>query len=181
MTENNHTLDRKEATGREEATSREVTMDEEIVAYLDGELDRDAAIAIERRLADDPAYRARLTQLQQAWDLLDNLGRTEADDNFTHSTVAMITVKASEDSEGNEGRARLQKRLAWAGMGGLALVAGVATFIAVDRKLNSENRALVRDLPVIQQIDQYSNVESVEFLKRLQKEGLFAAEVSDGG
>ncbi len=175
MTDNNHTLGREETMGPEEA------MDEEIVAYLDGELDREAAIAIERRLADDPAYRARLTQLQQAWDLLDNLGRTEADDNFTHSTVAMISVKASEDSAGDESRARLRKRLAWAGMGGLALVAGVAAFIAVDQRLNSANRELIRDLPVIQQIDQYSNVESVEFLKRLQKEGLFAAEVSDGG
>jgi anti-sigma factor RsiW len=175
MSENNHTLGRQGTMGREE------TMDEEIVAYLDGELDREAAIAIERRLADDPAYRARLTQLQQAWDLLDNLGQREADEDFTHSTVAMITVKAGEQSQDDEGRARLRKQAAWAGMGGLALVAAVAAYMAVDHRLNAENRALVRDLPVIERIDQYSNVESVEFLKRLQREGLFAAEVSDGG
>ena len=157
------------------------SMDEEIVAYLDGELDREAALAIERRLADDPAYRARLTQLQQAWDLLDNLGPAEADEDFTHSTVAMVTVKAGEDSAGDESRVRLRKQLMWASMGGLALVGAVAAFLAVDHQLNSENRALVRDLPVIERVDEYSNVESVDFLKRLQKEVLFAAEVSDGG
>jgi len=168
-------------TDEDRTVTREETMDEEIVAYLDGELDREAALAIERRLADDPAYRARLTRLQQAWDLLDNLGRTEADENFTQSTVAMVTVKASDESTAGLSQARRRKMLGWAGLGGLALVAAVAAFVAVDRRLNSENRALVRDYPVIERFDEYSNVESVEFLKRLQKEGLFAAEVSDGG
>jgi len=157
------------------------SMDEEIVAYLDGELDREAALAIERRLAEEPAYRARLTRLQQAWDLLDNLGRTEADEDFTHSTVAMVSVKASEDSTAGHDLARRRKQLAWAGLGALALVAAVAAFVVVDNRLNSENRALVRDLPVIERVDEYSNIENVDFLKQLQKEGLFAAEVYDGG
>jgi anti-sigma factor RsiW len=168
-------------TDEERTLTPEEAMDQQIVAYLDGELDREAAVAVERRLADDPAYRARLSRLQKAWDLLDNLGQREADEDFTHSTVAMITVKAGEQSQDDEGRARLRKQAAWAGMGGLALVAAVAAYMAVDHRLNAENRALVRDLPVIERIDQYSNVESVEFLKRLQREGLFAAEVSDGG
>ena len=168
-------------TSDDRTLTPEETMDEEIVAYLDGELPRDQAQAIERRLADDPVFRARLTHLQQAWDMLDRLGQAEADENFTHSTVAMITVKAGEDSTGEQRRTRAKKQLTWAAMAGLALVAGVAAFIAVDRRLNSENRALVRDLPVIERVDEYSNVDSVEFLKRLQKEGLFAAEVNDGG
>jgi len=168
-------------TDEDRTVTREETMDEEIVAYLDGELDREAALAIERRLADDPVYRARLTRLQQAWDLLDNLGRTEADENFTQSTVAMVTVKASDESTEGLHQARRRKMLGWAGLGGLAVVAAVAAFVVVDRRLNSENRALARDYPVIERIDEYSNVESVEFLKRLQMEGLFAAEVSDGG
>jgi anti-sigma factor RsiW len=168
-------------TDDQRTLTREEAMDEEIVAYLDGELDRDASLAIERRLADDPAFRARLTRLQQAWDLLDNLGRTEADESFTHSTVAMVTVKAGEDSAGEESRARRRKQLAWVGMGGVALAAAVAAFLVVDHRLNSENRALVRDLPVIERIDEYSNIDNVEFLKRLQSEGLFAAEVTDGG
>jgi len=169
MTDENRTLTPDEA------------MDEEIVAYLDGELDREAALAIERRLAEEPAYRARLTRLQQAWDLLDKLGRTEADEDFTHSTVAMVTVKASEDTTAGHDLARRRKQLAWAGLGALALVAAVAAFMLVDNRLNSENRALVRDYPVIERIDEYSNIENVEFLRQMQKDGLFAAEVNDGG
>ena len=39
---------------------------EQLVAYLDGELDEETNRDIERRLSDDPEYRLRLQQLQQA-------------------------------------------------------------------------------------------------------------------
>jgi anti-sigma factor RsiW len=175
MTDESRTL-----SGANEQSTEEA-LDEQIVAYLDGELDREAATQVERRLAEDPAYRARLTKLQQAWDLLDNLGRTEADDDFAHSTVAMVAVKAEGDTVDAVEVARRRRNLVWAGMAALALVAAITAFLVVDRSLNSENRALVRDLPVIERIDQYTNIDSVEFLQRLQKEGLFAAEVEDGG
>ena len=54
-------------------TTATAAIDEEIVAYLDGELDMETAAKVERRLADDPRYNARLNQLQRAWDMLDNL------------------------------------------------------------------------------------------------------------
>jgi hypothetical protein len=47
-------------------------------------------------------------------------------------------------------------------------------------RLDEPNRELVRDLPVIERIDDYRNIDSMEFLQSLQSEGLFAAEVDDG-
>src|SRR6187402_3497303 len=79
-----------------DTTAATAAIDEEIVAYLDGELDMEAAAKVERRLADDPRYNARLNQLQRAWDMLDNLRRSEADDDFVNSTVAMVAVQAEE-------------------------------------------------------------------------------------
>jgi hypothetical protein len=38
----------------------------------------------------------------------------------------------------------------------------------------------VRDLPVIERVDEYMKIDSVEFLKQLQREHLFPAEVDDG-
>src|SRR5438309_11913316 len=74
------------------------SIDEEIVAYLDGELDSVAEAQVVRRLSEDAAYRARLGQLQQAWDMLDNLRRTEADDEFVQSTVAMVAVQGEAEA-----------------------------------------------------------------------------------
>ena len=80
------------------------TIDEELVAYLDGELDVSGATRIERRLADDPAYRARLAQLERAWDMLDSLHRVEAHDDFARSTVEVIAVKAIDDAKTGQKR-----------------------------------------------------------------------------
>ena len=52
-------------TNDHETLSTTEALDEELIAYLDGELDDTHARQVERRLADDASYRARLTRL--AW------------------------------------------------------------------------------------------------------------------
>src|SRR6476619_6549122 len=94
------------------------SIDEEIVAYLDGELDPEAEARVARRLSDDPAYCQRLNQLQQAWDLLDNLRGTEADDEFTASTVAMVAVHAEQEAQSQQGRVVRQRSVAWLALAG---------------------------------------------------------------
>jgi anti-sigma factor RsiW len=155
-------------------------IDEELVSYLDGELDASGAARVERRLADDASYRARLAQLQRAWDLLDTLQRCEAGDDFTRSTVEMIAVKAVDDAKTGQMRAVRRQSFAWLSIGAVVLVAAVTGYFLLTYRLGQPNRDLVRDLPVIERIDEYRNADSVEFLDRLHKEGLFAAEVDDG-
>jgi anti-sigma factor RsiW len=168
-------------TDDDRTLSAEEAIDEQIVAYLDGELDRETATRVERQLADDPSYRARLARLQQAWDMLDTLGRTEADDSFTQSTMSMVSVKAEEQSQEDAARQRSRRALAWAGAGLAALAVAITSYAIVRYRLDEPNRELVRDFPVIERIDEYRNIDSVEFLQALQSEGLFAAEVDDGG
>jgi anti-sigma factor RsiW len=156
------------------------TIDEELVAYMDGELDRSAAERVERKLAEDAAYRARLTQLQRAWDLLDSLQRSEADDELIHSTVAMVAVQAAEDARTQKVRIVRRRSLTAA-----AIVAGVGLaallgYAAIQRRLTRDDRLLVRDLPLIERVDEYRNIDSLDFLKQLERENLFAAEVDDG-
>jgi anti-sigma-K factor RskA len=157
------------------------TIDEELVAYLDGELDATGAARIERRLADDAAYRARLAQLQRAWDMLDTLQRSEANDDFARSTVEMIAIKAVDDAKTGQMRIVRQRSVAWAGIALAVLVAATTGYFLIQWRLDQPNRELVRDLPVIERIDEYRDADSVEFLQQLHQEGLFAAEVDDGG
>src|SRR5687768_14556676 len=93
------------------------TIDEELVAYLDGELDASGAARVERRLADDATYRARLAQLERAWDMLDSLQRIEANDDFARSTVEMISVKAVDDAKTGQMRVVRRRSLAWLSIG----------------------------------------------------------------
>jgi|SRR5262245_6432532 len=156
------------------------SIDEEIVAYLDGELDTESEARVARRLSDDPAYRLRLNQLQQAWDLLDNLRGTEADDEFAASTVAMVAVQADQEAKSQQIRAVRQRNLAWLTLVGVVLLSMASGYMVLHRRLTRADRRLVRDLPVIEHVDEYSNVDTLTFLKALERENLFPSEVDDG-
>lgn len=155
------------------------SIDEELVAYLDGELTPEDATRVERRMAEDPRYNARLNQLQRAWDLLDTLQRTEADDQFMHSTVAMVAVQAAEDAQSQQMRSVRTKSMAWTALVAVLAVSAFAAYAAFQRRLDRPNRQLLRDLPVIERVDEYRNIDSLDFLRQLSQENLFALEVDD--
>ena len=156
------------------------SIDEEIVAYLDGELDMEGAAKVERRLADDPRYNARLNQLQRAWDMLDNLRRSEADDDFVNSTVAMVAVQAEVAAKTQALRAVRRRNFTWLALVAVLMLSMATAFFAFQQRLTRENRQLIRNLPLIERVDDYGNVDSFEFVKQLQDENLFTAEVDDG-
>ena len=70
-------------------TSRPLTRDQ-LVAYLDGELDDHQRQEVESRLAGDATLRDQLSMLERTWQELDQLPRYESDDALTQTTVEMI-------------------------------------------------------------------------------------------
>ncbi|WP_425613838.1 hypothetical protein NA78x_003682 [Anatilimnocola sp. NA78] len=153
--------------------------EDELVAYLDGELESSEQARIERRLADDAAFRQKLAQLQKAWDLLDILQKAEPDASFTRSTVEMVALQQDQEADQLQVAAQRRRAAWWAG-GGLAIaLSAVAGFFLVRHQLQAPEREFLQDWPVIERVDQYRHVESVEFLERLRQEGLFAGEGED--
>jgi hypothetical protein len=73
-------------------------IDEELSAYLDGELTPVQSATLEKRLVDDEGLRKRLAELRQANELLDELPETPHKQSFTQSTIAMVVedVKRSK-------------------------------------------------------------------------------------
>lgn len=155
------------------------SIDDEIVAYLDGELDAEAEARIVRQLGEDAAYRARLAQLQQAWDLLDNLRGSEADDEFVQSTVAMVAVQAEAEAQTMRHRIVRRRSLIGLGITALGLASLAAGYAMVHYRLTEPDRKLVRDLPVIERMDELRYIDNVEFLKQLDRENLFVADVDE--
>jgi anti-sigma-K factor RskA len=153
--------------------------DEQLVAYLDGELELEDARRIEDRLAFDSEFRTRLKELQQSWDLLDVLPRSETDEKFTTSTISLVALKAAEDVQHETTRTR---RSGWMHGFWVAVVTLLLTFVgfkAYDFWLERDNDRLLRDLAVIDRVDLYRNIDNIDFLLKLETEAQFGDEVAE--
>lgn len=149
------------------------SLDEQLVAYLDGELTPAEREQIEHLLASDPGVRRRLVELERSWELLDELDRPEPDDAFVRTTLEMAAVEAGDDLQATRSQLRALRRRRW--LSGLlaAAGAGVAGFLLVAWLQPDPNAALLRDLPVLEHLDQYRAVGDIEFLELLRDRSPF--------
>ena len=159
--------------------TEELDLNEDLVAYLDGELNRDNVARVEDELSQNSEYRLRLMQLQQAWDLMDELPRVSSDEAFTKSTVELVVVSAESEANATVVRRKTWQSLFWGiGLFG-ALAAAWGGFLVVGQFNDRDNQALLKDLPLVQEIDIYDPIENLEFLKQLDESGVFDEELED--
>ena len=149
-------------------------VDELLTSYLDDELSNEEREQVEARLTDDLDFRVRLNKLQRAWDMLDSLPKTELTFDFTRSTVEMVATRAGSDS----GELKTIPTGRWSLILGAAavLLSAVAGYFLVYAALDSPNRRLMSDLPMLQHLDEYRYAEDVEFIEMLDEAGLFEEE-----
>ncbi len=150
----------------------DVDVQDELSAYLDGELEAEAVHKVEDRLARDADYRAELRRLERAWALLDRLPRAAVSDEFTRSTIEMVAVAASHDAELAQQPAAKPR---WQGLASIAgaVAAAVGGFFIGQALWPDPNRKLLEDLPVVEDFDRYYQVDSIDFLRLLDEGGLF--------
>lgn len=148
--------------------------DEQLVAYLDGELDAEGRERLESQLATDTKLRARLQSLERTWEMLDELDTAPVGEPFTHTTLEMVALAAGEEVERENSDAPRKKRRWWI-MSIILLTASVAAgFASVALFTPDPNTRLLEDLPLLERFDSYRYVESVEFLETLRDKGMFA-------
>ena len=73
-----------------------------------------------------------------------------------------------------------RRSLAWLALTAVVLLSMAGGYVFFYQRMTRDDRNLVRDLPVIERVDEYRNIDDIDFLKRLESENLFAAEVDDG-
>ena len=102
---------------------------DQLSAFLDGELDPAARRDVEELLTTSEEARAELKRLEQAWDFLDELPRSEVSPSFTQTTVAMIALRASEDTEEKRSSPATKWSSGWLVVTGALLMAALAGFL----------------------------------------------------
>ncbi|MGD0517107.1 MAG: hypothetical protein ABSA26_06185, partial [Thermoguttaceae bacterium] len=162
----------------QEPVNAESLLEEQLVAYLDGELDGESCRRIEELLAVDPEVRRKLHRLERTWEMLDELDTAPVGEDFTRSTLEMVALAAEQDVRKSVEEAPRRRRRMWLLAGGIMFAAGLAGFMAFtllapnpNRELNKE---LIQDLPVLENLDEYRQIQDIEFLRLLQNSGLFS-------
>jgi anti-sigma factor RsiW len=147
--------------------------EEELVAYLDGELDAATRQKIEQRLATDAAFRDKLRRTQKVWDALDLLPSSHADQHFAASTIEMTVAQLTRESTSTQSRHSWRSRFPNMKLIAVALLAFFVGFRAVKTKQLSDLSREVRDVPVAERLEQLQDLQDLEFLELLKREQLF--------
>lgn len=145
---------------------------EELTAYLDGELSAAEMQTVESRIAVDQVYRAEMQRLQKAWDVLDQLPRSESSAEFTKSTIEMVVQDATR-----EVRKKKQHSGTWLWKAAVIAAIPLGSFVICQNVVayfqNASQRQLARDLPIIENVDVYLKADNIKFLTALERTGLF--------
>ncbi|GAB4153916.1 MAG: hypothetical protein Tsb009_30420 [Planctomycetaceae bacterium] len=154
---------------------------ENLVAYLDGELDEETVEILEATLAKSPEARHEVDMLMRTWALMDELPQPNPSQEFTVRTLTAVKTEALTEQNGN--------RISWYRharrgimLGGFAILIGVAAFLgyhATYSLMPDENEPIIQELEVIENLDNYSDVRDIEFLRELAREKVFDEESDD--
>jgi anti-sigma factor RsiW len=150
---------------------------EDLVAYLDGELTEATCQEVEALLARSAEARREVEALTRVADLLDALPPAAASDQFTARTLSSIRVEGVPQPRLNgAGKRRVRQGAAFAvAAAGLMLAAGLG-FLTTQRWIPTDSERIVEELPLLDRLDVYSEIGSVDFLRDLQRSGLFNGE-----
>ncbi len=154
---------------------------DDLVAYLDGELPDGQAQAIDQVLARSEVARHEVEALARTWEMLDALPIPKASAEFTERTMTTLRVAEVPYNITDQpwfGYVKKGSVLAvWLAALGLS---GWIGFAITTQAIPNPNDQLLDDLPVLQNLDDYQEVESIEFLEQLKKSGLFDTTAEKG-
>lgn len=145
-----------------------------LVAYLDGELDDAPTQEIDHILARSEVARHEVEALSRAWEMLDILPRPKASTEFTERTMSTLQLKEAPHRFSDQPWFMYVRRGSVAAVWVAALAFSITIgYLATSEWYPNPNRQLLEELPVVRHLDDYEEVESIQFLQQLQNSGLF--------
>jgi hypothetical protein len=150
-----------------------------LVAYLDHELNQAESRAIETKLTQSVTARREVEILKQTWELLDHLPMPRASENLTHRT---LTEVAKIGLVGDQVLGKAAQLFRQAVKATACLVAAGVFFgiglIVVRWVIPDPTGRLANHLSIAKHLDEYQEIGSLEYLERLDKSPEFGNETN---
>jgi len=158
----------------ERATRLSADQRDNLVAYLDGELPESETRHIDQVLARSEVARHEVEALARTWELLDALPKLHATPEFTQKTITNLRLaEVSTPVTEQPWFLALQKTsLAALWLTTVAFSFWLGFTITRDWVPNPSEE-LLEDLPVVERLHLYQDVQDVEFLRQLRRNGVF--------
>ncbi|WP_146395882.1 hypothetical protein [Planctomycetes bacterium CA13] len=139
--------------------------DELLVAYVDGELDSPSRNELEERLLRDDSLRRRLQELQEGWDLLDNLATATPNEKLVESTMELVVADLVAPKIAKPGIASAYRLPL---MTAAACIAGILATIGVIWAIRNHNyQSQLADLAIAENIDAYYYGSDLQLMRDL--------------
>lgn len=143
---------------------------EDLVAYLDGELPDGKAQQIDQVLARSEVARYEVEALARTWELLDVLPTPKAPPEFTERTMTTLKVAEVPFDITEQPWFGPLKKVAIVCVWIAALGAsGWFGFRITNEWVANPTRQMLEDLPTLQKLDLYQEVESIDFLDKISR------------
>jgi hypothetical protein len=150
-------------------------IDEEIVAYLDGELAPEARAAFERRLADDPKLRARVDAERDAWNALSLLDVDAPNERLPDAVVERLDDETQTELLALTAALRRRRAFRALWIGSTALLLAALGFVVFSSLFPDVQTRRERDFRVVERLAQLEIVGDFDYLTALDASGLFDA------
>src|SRR4051794_34753384 len=142
-----------------------------LVAYLDGELTEADTRAIATKLTQSMTARRELESLQKTWEMLDLLPRPQASGDFTERTLSIAIRSTGQGDRFASAASGMARRVGTV----LALVVASVALFALGyagtlRAWPNPTARLARDLSIAENLDEYRDAGSIEFLELLDRD-----------
>lgn len=152
-----------------------------LTAYLDGELDEESTRRIESILAGSSVARNDVEMLARTYEALDVLPRPRAAEDFTERTVATAKLETLRKPVSQQPWFKTARNLLILGGWTVAMLgSGVCGYALTYHWISRSEDQLLDELPLIEKLDVYSEVDGLEFLNRLSAEKQLLQEMKAG-
>jgi len=139
-----------------------------LAAYLDGELDENGTRRIESILTSSTVARNDVEVLARTYELLDLLPRPAGSQDFAEKTIATAKLEGYRRPVTSQVWYRhLIRVMPLVGWSIAFLVTAILGYMLTNQWVPRQHEILLKDLSLIQNLDLYSEVDSVQFLESL--------------
>lgn len=146
-----------------------------LVAYLDGELEEETTQYIDQVLAKSEVARHEVEALARTWELLDLLPKPNATEDFTERTLTTLRVSEVRTQITDQPWFTQVRKAAVAVVWVVVLgVAASVGYVATSRWVPNPNDELLTDLRLMKNLDVYLEADSMSFVNELKRLGSFS-------